>query len=211
MTTTFVAMNHRGPIATALTVEAAQREAVRSAKQSFGASGYDYFWNDGRPFVTKPGECLLMRKPKGKRAVPAERTAYRVVAVALTQDEATTVAGPFPVGVRATPGGAELDVSAFLVKAVFAELISKADDDPKALVAELAGMADLLRSAVQQGRDSHARHAFDEKMQGFVKEFADDGAIPVYGDAVRRMAERLSQIAAPRPVPGQRTEGGAAA
>ncbi|ELP70041.1 hypothetical protein STRTUCAR8_08634 [Streptomyces turgidiscabies Car8] len=209
MTTTFVAMNHRGPIATALTVEAAQREAVRTARQGFGASEYDYFWVDSKPFVTRPGECVLMRKPKGKRVLPAEGTSYKVVATAYVADEKTFADSPFPVGIRATPGGAELDVSAFLVKAVFAELISKADDDPKALVVELAGMADLLRSAVGQGRDSHARHAFDEKMQGFVKEFADDGVIPVYGDAVRRMAERLSQIAAPRPVPGQREAGAA--
>ena len=203
MTTTFVAMNHRGPIATALTVEAAQWQSLRSARQNASAA-YDYIWADA-----KPGEWQLLRKPAGKRAVPAERTVYRVVEVALIPDEATPVSGPFPVGVRATPGGAELDLSAFLIKAVFAELISKADDDPKALVAELAGMADLLRSAVQQGRDSHARHAFDEKMQGFVKEFADDGVIPVYGDAVRRMADRLAQIAAPRPVPGQREAGAA--
>lgn len=121
-----------------------------------------------------------------------------------------TVGGPFPIRVNATPSGAELDVSSFLVAAVFTELISKADEDPEGLVEELRDMAGLLRSAVHQGKDSHARHEFDERMQALVAEFADDGVIPLYGPAVGRLRDRLAQIAAPRPVPGQR-EGGAAA
>lgn len=115
----------------------------------------------------------------------------------------TTVGGPFPIRVNATPSGCELDVSSFLVAAVFTELITKADDDPEGLVDELKDMAELLRSAVHQGKDSHARHAFDERMQALVKEFGNDGAIPLYGAAVGRMRDRLAQIAAPRPVPGQ--------
>jgi proteasome assembly chaperone (PAC2) family protein len=71
-------------------------------------------------------------------------------------------------------------------------------------------MAELLRSAVHQGRDSHARHEFDERMQALVTEFGNDGAIPLYGAAVGRMRDRLTVTAAPRPVPGQR-EGEAAA
>lgn len=199
--TTFVAMNHRGPITSALSLEAAQRQGLRDAKQTANGSQYDYLWVDG-----KPGEWQLLRKPKGRRhPVPAEKTAYSVVEVAFTPDELTVpVDGPFPVKVRATPGGAELDVSAFLFQTVFTELISKADDDPEGLVEELAGMADLLRSAAAQGRDSSARHAFDEAMQGLIREVANDGAIPVYGAAVGRLAGRLSEIAAPRPVPGQR-------
>lgn len=114
-----------------------------------------------------------------------------------------TVAGPFPIRVNPTPSGAELDVSSFLVAAVFTELISKADEDPEGLVEELRDMAELLRSAVHQGKDSHARHEFDDRMQALVKEFADDGMIPLYGAAVGRMRDRLAQIAAPRPVPGQ--------
>lgn len=121
-----------------------------------------------------------------------------------------TVGGPFPIRVNATPSGCELDVSSFLVAAVFTELISKADDDPEGLVDELKDMAELLRSALHQGKDSHARHEFDARMQALVKEFGNDGAIPLYGAAVGRMRDRLAQIAAPRPLPGQR-EGEAAA
>lgn len=202
-TTTFVAMNHRGPIATALTVEAAQWQSLRSARQNASAA-YDYSWVDG-----KPGEWQLLRKPAGKRAVPAERTAYKVVEVALIPDEATPVSGPFPIRVAASAGGMDVDVSAFLFQAVFTELITKAADAPKELVAELADMADLMRSAMHGGRNSQARHEFDERMQQMLKEYANDGVIPVYGPAVGRMAERLAQIAAPRPLPGQREAGAA--
>lgn len=200
---TYVAMVGDHPTDTALTLEAAQRQALRTEKQYRPASSYDYRWDE-----KKPGEWRLMARHQ-ERGGRFSWTMRSVYAVAYVADEKTTVDSPFPVGVRATPGGAELDVSAFLVKAVFAEMIAKADDEPQALAQEFADMADLLRSAVGQGRDSHARHAFDEKMQGFVKEFADDGAIPVYGDAVRRMADRLAEIAAPRPVPGQREAGAA--
>lgn len=121
----------------------------------------------------------------------------------------TPVSGPFPIRVNPTPSGCELDVSSFLVAAVFTELITKADEDPEGLVEELRDMAGLLRSAVHQGKDSHARHEFDERMQALVAEFADDGVIPLYGPAVGRMRDRLAQIAAPRPVPGQRSAGAA--
>ena len=122
----------------------------------------------------------------------------------------TPVDGPFPIKVTATPSGAELDFSSFLFKAVFTELITKADDDPEGLVDELRDMADLLRSAVHGGRDSHARHEFDERMNGMLAEFANGGVIPVYGEQVGRLRDRLSEIAAPRPLPSQR-KGGAAA
>lgn len=113
------------------------------------------------------------------------------------------VDGPFPIRVNATANGAELDLTAFLISAVFTELISAADEDPEGLVEELADMAGLLRSAVHQGRDSHARHEFDTRMQALVKEFANDGMVPVYGSQVGRLAARLATIATPRPVPAQ--------
>jgi hypothetical protein len=115
----------------------------------------------------------------------------------------TPVDGPYPIKVTATPSGAELDFSSFLFKAVFTELITKADEDPEGLVDELRDMADLLRSAVHGGRDSHARHEFDERMNSMLKEFANDGVIPVYGKQVGRLRDKLAEIATPRPVPSQ--------
>jgi hypothetical protein len=123
--------------------------------------------------------------------------------------DTTPVDGPFPIKVSVTPSGAELDISTFLFKAVFTELITKADEDPEGLVSELADMADLLRSAVHGGRDSHARHEFDERMNQMITEYANDGVVPVYGPAVGRLAGRLAEIAAPRPVPSQREAGAA--
>ncbi|MFE2712318.1 hypothetical protein ACFXKI_10075 [Streptomyces mirabilis] len=117
--------------------------------------------------------------------------------------DSTPVDGPYPIKVTATPSGAELDVSAFLFKAVFTELITKADDDPEGLVDELRDMAELLRSAAHGGRDSHARHEFDERMNGMLAEYANDGLIPVYGEQVGRLRDKLAEIAAPRPVPSQ--------
>lgn len=121
----------------------------------------------------------------------------------------TPVDGPFPIRINPTPSGVELDLSSFLISAVFTELITAADEDPEGLVEELRDMAGLLRSAVHQGRDSHARHEFDERMQALVREFANDGMVPIYGRAVGRMAHRLIENAGPRPVPAQR-EGSAA-
>lgn len=201
----YVAMHAGRPTGTALTPEAAQQEALRAEKQGPGATDYDYLW-----LPVKSGEWQLLRKPKGRRVVPAEKLARRVIAVAYTPDEATIpVDGPFPVRVRATPSGAELDVTSFLFKAVFTELITKADDDPEGLVDELRDMADLLRSAVHGGRDSHARHEFDERMNGMLKEYANDGAIPVYGEQVGRLRDKLAEIAAPRPIPAAREAGAA--
>jgi hypothetical protein len=203
MNTVFVATNGDNPTHTAVTLEAAQREALRAQKQYGTPNLMEYRWD-----AHHSGSSRLMFRNR-ERGGRFAWTGRAVVATAYVQDEKTVVDGPFPVRVRATPGGAELDVSAFLLKAVFAELIAKADDDAEGLVSEFADMADLLRQAVHGGPDSHARHAFDEKMQGFVKEFAADGTIPLYGEAVGRMAGRLSQIAAPRSVPGQRSAGAA--
>lgn len=205
MTALMYVATHAGrPTGTALTAEAAQKEALRAEKQRPGGSDFDYLW-----LPVKSGEWQLLRKPKGRRAVPAEKLARRVIAVAFTPDEATVVDGPFPIRVAATPSGAELDVSSFLFKAVFTELITKADEDGEGLAAQLGEMADLLRSAVAQGPDSAARHEFDESMRLLIKEFANEGLVPLYESAVGRMAQRLTDIAAPRRIPGQRVAGAA--
>jgi len=202
-TTTFVAMIGDHPTASALTLDAAQGQALRAEKRFGSSSECEYRWD-----ARKPGEWRLMsrRVERGGRFSWTTRTVFEV---AFTPDEAIPVDGPFPVRVAATTSGADLDVSSFLFKAVFAELIAKADDDPEAVAVELSEMADLLRSAVAQGPNSHARHEFDEAMQRMIKEYANDGLIPLYGAAVGRMAERLSEIATPRPVPAQREAGAA--
>jgi adenine-specific DNA methylase len=111
--------------------------------------------------------------------------------------------GPFPLQVRATAEGAEIDVTTFLVRAVLTELITKAYEDPEGFTEELADLYELHRSAIHQGRDSHARHELDDRMDKLVDEFAAGGSIPLYGAAVGQMRDALATITAPRPVPAQ--------
>ncbi|WP_318205327.1 hypothetical protein [Streptomyces sp. SCL15-4] len=123
-------------------------------------------------------------------------------------DITTPVDGPFPIRVVRTESGADLDVSAFLVRAVFAELFSQAYEDPEGFTEEFADMYELLRSAQHGGPDSAARHEFDARMEKYLGAFGD-GLIPVYGGQVGRLRDRLAEIAAPRPVPAQREAGAA--
>lgn len=120
------------------------------------------------------------------------------------------VEGPFPITVRATEDGAELDVSAFLVRALLTQLVTEAAEDPEGVGEELAGTGDLLTSAVHGGRDSHARHEFDDQMDKLVDRLAGGGTIPLYPTGLRQLRDALAEIAAPRSVPGQRSEGSAA-
>jgi hypothetical protein len=113
------------------------------------------------------------------------------------------IEGPFPLTLRATENGADLDISRFLVKALFTELITQAAEDPEGVVEELTDMGELLRSALHQGPDSHARHEFDDRMDKLVDTYADGGAVPLYATGLHQLRDAVVEIAAPRPVPGQ--------
>lgn len=117
--------------------------------------------------------------------------------------------GPIPAFVTATEDGAELDISLHLIRAVFAELFQQAAEDPKGFAAEFADMYELSQSAQHQGRDSHARHEFDARMVAYLKEFADEGKVRLYATGLHQLRDALAEIAAPRPVPGQRQAGAA--
>lgn len=114
------------------------------------------------------------------------------------------IEGPFPLTIDATASGAELNVSAFLVRAVFAELISQATDDPQGLAEELADLGEVQRSALHQGPDSHARHEFDERMDKLVDTYADGGTMPLYSTGLQQLRAALVEVTASRPMPGQR-------
>lgn len=118
------------------------------------------------------------------------------------------VDGPYRVLVDATPSGAGVDVSHYLTS-VLLNLAAAAEEDPEGVLEELLDLAAMARSASHQGKDSHAAHERDERVQKLLTEVADDGVIPVYGGQVAAFAARLSQIAAPRPVPSQRQAGAA--
>lgn len=112
------------------------------------------------------------------------------------------IEGPFPLTLRATDDGAALDLTRFLFP-VLAELCQQAAEDPEGVGQELADLGDLLQSADVQGRDSHARHEADERMHTLIDELADGGSMPLYATGLRQMRDALTEIAAPRPVPGQ--------
>lgn len=118
--------------------------------------------------------------------------------------------GPIPATIRPTEHGADIDVSLYLIRAVFTELFAQAAEDPEGFGEELAAMHELAQSAQLHGRNSHARHAFDASMEEYLAQYAGDGRIRLSHAGVRQMRDAAGEIAAPRPVPGQHTEGNAA-
>jgi len=120
------------------------------------------------------------------------------------------IEGPFPLAVRPTEAGADLDITQFLVRAVLVQLFADAAEDPQGFGEEFADMYALSQSAQVQGRDSHARHEFDERMDKMLTAFGD-GRIDLYATGLRQLRDALDEVLKPREVPSQRREGGAAA
>ncbi|MFF6781371.1 hypothetical protein [Streptomyces sp. NPDC012510] len=117
------------------------------------------------------------------------------------------IEGSTPLTLTVTDDGAELNVTSFL-RTVFLELFQAADSDD-GFGQELAEMHALAQSAQTQGRDSHARHEFDERMGKLIDEFADGGTIDLYAGGLHQLRDAAAEIAAPRSVPGQRSAGAA--
>jgi hypothetical protein len=111
--------------------------------------------------------------------------------------------GPIPVTVTATASGADINIERYLIRALFTALFEAADNDPQGFGEEFADMHQLAVSAQHQGRDSHARHEFDERMDRYLREFVGEPVIELYGDGVRQMRDAFQAIATPRPVPAQ--------
>lgn len=111
--------------------------------------------------------------------------------------------GPIPATVRPTENGADLDVSLYLIRAVFAELFAQAAEDPEGFGEEFAAMHELAQAAQVHGCDSHARHAFDGRMEDYLKQYADEGRIRLYATGLHQLRDAAVEITAPRPVPGQ--------
>jgi hypothetical protein len=118
------------------------------------------------------------------------------------------IEGPTPITLTATDDGAELGFARFL-RTVFLDLFNAADSDPEGFGEEFADMHALSQSAQFQGRDSHARHEFDERLNQLIDKFADGGTIELYADGLHQLRDAAAEITAPRPVPGQRSAGAA--
>lgn len=116
--------------------------------------------------------------------------------------------GPDELTVHATEQGADLNISKHL-RTVFMELFAAAAEDPQGFADEFAEMYEKSITAQQQGKDSHAQHEFDEQMNKYLDEFADEGRIRLYATGTRQLRDALVKFTAPRPVPGQRSAGAA--
>lgn len=110
--------------------------------------------------------------------------------------------GPIPLTVRPTDKGADLDVSRFLVRAVLLQLFADAAEDPTGFGEEFADLYELSVSAQHQGRNSHARHEFDERLNTMLGAFGD-GRVELYAGGLRQLRDALDEILTPREIPGQ--------
>ena len=112
------------------------------------------------------------------------------------------IEGPFPLTLNVTDKGAELGMARFL-RAVFLDLFEEADKDPECFGQEFAEMHALSQSAQIQGRDSHARHEFDERMHQMLDRFTGDGRIELYATGLTQLRDALNEVLKPREIPGQ--------
>ncbi|MGW0577307.1 hypothetical protein ACWD25_15320 [Streptomyces sp. NPDC002920] len=111
--------------------------------------------------------------------------------------------GPIPFTVTPTESGADINIERWLVRALFTALFEAADNDPEGFGEEFADMHALSVSAQHGGKDSHARHEFDARMERYLREFVGEPVIELYGNGVRQVRDAFAEIAAPRPVPAQ--------
>lgn len=114
-----------------------------------------------------------------------------------------TITAPIPITLRPTANGVDIDVSQWLTRGVLLELFADAAEDPMGFAEEMADLHQLAVSAQHQGRDSHARHEFDARVEKLLNRVADGGRIPVYGTGVGQLRDATAELAAPRPVPSQ--------
>lgn len=183
----YVSTHGLQPMHAALTLGGAQGEALKAEKQA-DSRRYDYQW-----YEQKPGVWWLMRKPRSKRLVPAERTARTVVAVPLAE---TPVPGPIPIYVKPIPAGAQLDLSALTAHVV--------GDVLDALLDQSTGLLDLLHEVADPPKraDGDTEPLDRERLEEELAERASK-LVPVYGPQVTRLAAELLR-AAGQHIPKQR-------
>ncbi|MFE0376209.1 hypothetical protein ACFW1M_11595 [Streptomyces inhibens] len=109
------------------------------------------------------------------------------------------VTGPHRIYVRRTPAGAVLDVEHYLVA-----VLTSLADDPELL--------DLLME-IAEDRGAGRQYDGHEPERLLVERLASQLGyeLPLYGDAVASLADRLHAVAPVIRIPQQRAEGGAAA
>ncbi|MGW1615735.1 hypothetical protein ACWCQZ_41065 [Streptomyces sp. NPDC002285] len=112
-----------------------------------------------------------------------------------------TITGPYRLYVRRTPAGAMLDVEHYLIAMI-------------ETIADNSDLMDLLVEIEEDRRDARAhKHDGWEPEQLLVEKLttALGYELPLNGEAVARLADRLHAVAPVVAIPAQRAEGGAAA
>jgi hypothetical protein len=117
-------------------------------------------------------------------------------------DRTTPVTGPHPIHITAIPGGANLDITAYLRNAIH--------DALDLLTGEL--LEDFDRAVEQTPCDPHkVERPEDLPFERLVNTLVErvGAPLPVYGQQVAKLADALHQIARPKGLPGQREAGAA--
>lgn len=108
------------------------------------------------------------------------------------------ISGPYPVYLRRIPGGVMVDLESYLTA-----MIETLADNPDLL--------DLLMEIAEDRGESRSHDGWEPEALLVEKLTTALGyELPVYGDAVARLAARLSAAAPVVGIPQQRTERGAA-
>lgn len=120
------------------------------------------------------------------------------------------VTGPFPITVGSIPTGVTLDLSRFVesvVTDVVAALLDERNDYLER-VDELLEARPVDPHVIQRAGDLPVEQLVHDLVKNEIST-----SVPVYGDQVLRLAERLRLLAQPKAVPAQRegSQGGAAA
>lgn len=113
-----------------------------------------------------------------------------------TVSERTPVTGPHRISADPTPTGVTLDISHFITT-LLVQLAHDTDDDPTGVLDDLQQIAAADRAA--HGSDSHAGHERDERVEALLDRLGG-GRIHVYGRQAIALADRLWNVAQPRPV-----------
>jgi hypothetical protein len=111
-----------------------------------------------------------------------------------TDDQTTPITGPIPIYVKAIPGGAALDLSAFaalVVGDVLDQLLNPEDTH----------VWDRLHELAEGEPATDGRLPFEELVADLAERCSS--RVPLYGPAALELTRRLAVAVAPRAVPQQ--------
>jgi hypothetical protein len=117
-------------------------------------------------------------------------------------DDLDRITGPIPIHIRTTPTAIVLDMEALTRLIVGDVLDALLDPSDTGAWDRLHELADTEAAPTPEGRLPY---------EELVAELTErcSSRVPLYGTKARELADRLAQLAGPRPVPHQREAGAA--